>query len=129
MDTTMTTQSSGGGAAGIIVMIIYLAIVILMIAAMWKIFAKAGKPGWAAIVPIYNIVVLLQICEKPIWWLVLLLIPIVSLIIMIILYVALAQVFGKGIGFAIGMLLLPFIFMPMLGFGSAQYKGGAAAAG
>ena len=71
MDTGMTTQSSGGGAAGIIVMIIYLAIVILMVAAMWKIFAKAGKPGWAAIVPIYNIVVLLQICEKPVWWIIL----------------------------------------------------------
>lgn len=129
MDTGMQSSGGGGGAAGIIVGIIYLAIIILMIAAMWKIFTKAGKPGWAAIVPIYNIIVLLQICEKPVWWIVLLLIPLVSLVIMIILYVALAQVFGKGVGFAIGMLLLPFVFMPMLGFGSAQYKGGAAAAG
>jgi hypothetical protein len=129
MDTTMTTQSSGGGAAGIIIMIIYLAIVILMVASLWKIFTKAGKPGWAAIVPIYNIIVMLQICEKPVWWIILLLIPLVNFVISIILYVALAQVFGKGVGFAIGILLLPFVFLPMLGFGGAQYKGGAAAAG
>ena len=129
MDTTMTTQTSGGGAAGIIIMIIYLAIVVLMIASLWKIFTKAGKPGWAAIVPIYNIIVMLQICEKPVWWIILMLIPLVNFIIAIILYVALAQVFGKGVGFAIGILLLPFVFLPMLGFGSAQYKGGAAAAG
>ncbi len=129
MDTTMTTQTSGGGAAGIIIMIIYLAIVVLMIASLCKIFTKAGKPGWAAIVPIYNIIVMLQICEKPVWWIILMLIPLVNFIIAIILYVALAQVFGKGVGFAIGILLLPFVFLPMLGFGSAQYKGGAAAAG
>ena len=129
MDTTMTTTSSGGGIAGIIVGIIYLAIVVLMIASLWKIFTKAGKPGWAAIVPIYNIIVMLQICEKPVWWIILMLIPLVNFVIAIILYVALAQVFGKGVGFAIGILLLPFVFMPMLGFGSAQYKGGAAVTG
>ncbi|OGQ85311.1 MAG: signal peptidase I [Deltaproteobacteria bacterium RIFOXYA12_FULL_58_15] len=125
MDPNMT-QSSGGGAAAIIFGIIYLGVIVLMIAAMWKIFVKAGQPGWAAIVPIYNLVILLQITGKPIWWIVLFLIPLANLVIAILLYVALAQSFGKGVGFAVGMLLLPFVFFPMLGFGSAQYKGAAA---
>jgi hypothetical protein len=123
MDPSMPQQSGGSGAGAVVVTIIYLAILILMIASVWKIFTKAGKPGWAAIVPIYNIIVLLQICGKPVWWIILLLIPIVSLIIAIILCVALAQVFGKGVGFAIGLFLLGIVFFPMLAFGSAQYVG------
>jgi hypothetical protein len=126
MDTT-AMQHSGGGAGGIVISIIYLAIVALMIASMWKIFVKAGKPGWAAIVPIYNIIVLLQIVGKPIWWIILYCIPVINLIIMIIVFVAIAKVFGKGVGFAIGLLLLPFIFFPMLAFGSATFAGADAA--
>jgi hypothetical protein len=126
MDTS-AMQSSGGGAGGVVVGIIYLAILVLMIASMWKVFVKAGKPGWAAIVPIYNIVVLLQIANKPIWWIILYCIPIVNFIIMIIVFVALAKAFGKGVGFAIGLLLLSVIFFPILAFGSAQYVGAGAA--
>lgn len=128
MDPSMPQQTGGGGAAGIIVTIIYLAFFVLMLASAWKVFTKAGKPGWAAIVPIYNIIVFLQICGKPVWWIILLLIPIVSLIIAIILCIALAQVFGKGTGFAIGLFLLGFIFLPILAFGSAQYVGPSGAA-
>jgi len=95
---------------------------VLMIAAMWKVFTKAGKRGWAAIVPIYNIIVLLQIAGKPVWWIILFFIPIVSLIIAILTYVALAERFGKGGGFAVGLVLLGPIFFPILGFGSAQYR-------
>jgi len=95
---------------------------VLMIAAMWKVFTKAGKPGWAAIVPIYNIIVLLQIAGKPVWWIILFFIPIVSLIIAILTYVALAERFGKGGGFAVGLVLLGPIFFPILGFGSAQFR-------
>ena len=129
MDPSMAQQSGGGGAGGIIIMIIYLAILILMVASMWKIFTKAGKPGWAAIVPIYNIIVFLEICGKPLWWIILLLIPIVSFIISIILCISLAQAFGKGVGFAVGILLLGFIFLPMLAFGSAQYVGAGGGGG
>jgi hypothetical protein len=123
----MEMQHSGGGAGGIVISIIYLAILVLMVASMWKVFAKAGKPGWAAIVPIYNIIVLLQIVNKPIWWIILYCIPIVNFIIMIIIFVALAKAFGKGVGFAIGLLLLSVIFFPILGFGSAAYVGTGAA--
>ncbi|MBV6462125.1 MAG: hypothetical protein HJHJAOHD_02268 [Flavobacteriales bacterium] len=108
-------------------MIIYLAIIVLMIASMWKVFTKAGKPGWAAIVPIYNIIVLLQIVGRPTWWIILFLIPIVSLIIMIMVMIDVAKSFGKGGGFAAGLILLGIIFWPILAFGDAQYVGPAAA--
>jgi hypothetical protein len=99
---------------------------LIMIAAMWKVFTKAGKPGWASIIPIYNIIVLLQIAGKPAWWIILFFIPIVSLIIAILTYVSLAERFGKGGGFAVGLVLLGPIFFPILGFGSAQYRGAVA---
>ena len=122
-DNTTTGISPLGAGLGIGVMICYFAVIILMIAGMWKIFVKAGKPGWAAIVPIYNLVVLLEIVGKPIWWIILMIIPLVNLIVYIIILIELAKRFGKGIGFALGLLFLPFIFFPVLGFGSAQYHG------
>ena len=110
--------------------LIYLAVVVLMIAGVWKTFAKAGQPGWAAIIPIYNGIVLLRVVGKPWWWLLLMLIPLVNFIFAIIVCITLAQVFGKGGGFAVGLILLPIVFFPILGFGSAQYLGaGGKAAG
>ncbi len=103
--------------------IVYLAVIVLMIASMWKVFSKAGKPGWACIIPIYNIIVMLEIAGRPLWWIVLLLIPVVNIVIEIMIMIDIAKAFGKGAGFAIGMILLPFIFWPILGFGSAQYVG------
>jgi hypothetical protein len=94
---------------------------------LWKIFSKAGQPGWASIVPIYNYIVWCKIVGRPAWWVLLLLIcfPIFY----IILSIDLAKSFGKGVGFGIGLILLPFIFALILGFGSAQYQGPAAAQG
>lgn len=103
--------------------LISLAISVLIIVALWKVYEKAGKPGWAAIIPIYNIWVLLEIIKKPWWWLLLLLIPIVNIVILIIMIHNLSLKFGKGVGFTIGMILLPFIFIPILGFGDAKCKG------
>jgi len=116
----------GPGAGTYIVAILF---AVLMVAAMWKVFTKAGKPGWASIIPIYNIIVLLSIAGKPTWWFILLLIPIVNLIIAILMYVALAEKFGKGGGFAMGLVFLGFIFFPILGFGGAQYQGAIAKVG
>lgn len=96
--------------------IVYLAIVVLLIVAYWKVFEKAGKPGWAAIIPIYNVIVLLEIIGKPIWWFILLLIPIVNFIFGIIMLNLLSKSFGKGVGFTIGLIFLPFIFVPLLAF-------------
>lgn len=98
-------------------------VLVLLIAGMWKVFQKAGKPGWAAIIPIYNIIVLLQITGKPIWWLVLYFIPLVNVVVLVLVCIALARRFGKGVAFAIGLALLPFIFYPILGFGDATYGG------
>jgi len=102
---------------------IYLAVVVVSIAALWKVFTKAGKPGWASIIPIYNMIVLLEITGKPIWWLILYFIPIVNIVITIMVAVELSNKFNKSSGFAVGLILLPFIFYPILGFGSAEYKG------
>jgi hypothetical protein len=104
-------------------LLVCLAIVVVMIASMWQVFVKAGKPGWAAIVPIYNTIVMLEIVGKPLWWLVLFFIPFVSFVALILVYIELAKCFGKSAGFAVGMLFLPFIFFPMLGFGDARYLG------
>jgi hypothetical protein len=109
-------------------MLFYLAIIVVVIAGMWKVFTKAGQPGWAAIVPIYNIVILLKIVGRPVWWLVLLLIPFVNFVILILVSIDMAKSFGKGPGFGIGLWLLSFIFYPILGFGDAQYVGPAAGA-
>lgn len=108
-------------------MLVYLVFIAILIIALWKIFAKAGKPGWAAIVPIYNAVVLLEIVGRPVWWIILMFIPFVNIVIAIILAIDLAKSFGKGGGFAAGLILLSPIFYPILGFGSAQYQGPAAA--
>ena len=104
-------------------LLIGLAFIVVMIAAMWKVFTKAGEPGWAVLVPFYNFIVLLKISGKPWWWLLLCLIPFVNFIIFILTYVGLAKNFGKGVGFAIGLILLSPIFFPILGFGSAQFQG------
>ncbi|HBY58981.1 MAG TPA: signal peptidase I [Solibacterales bacterium] len=96
---------------------------IFMIACVWKVFSKAGEPGWAAIVPIYNTIVLLKITGKPLWWILLFLIPLVNLVMVFLVYTSLAKAFGKGTGFGVGLLLLSFIFFPILAFGDARYVG------
>lgn len=115
-----------GDSPGIIVGIIYLGLVIFYIYVGWRIFEKAGEPGWAAIIPIYNLVVMLRIVGRPTWWIVLFLIPIVQLYPMIVVPIDLAKSFGKGTGFGIGLLLLGFIFGPILALGDAEYQGPAA---
>jgi len=100
---------------------------ILEIAGLWAIFKKAGKPGWAAIIPIYNLVVLLQIVNKPVWWILLLLIPCVNFILIIIGWIwinnLLSKSFGQGGAFTLGLMFLGFIFYPLLGFGDYTYLG------
>ena len=114
-------EPGDGSEIGIVGMLIGLAFFVLMVASVWKIFTKAGQPGWAAIIPIYNVIVLLKIIGKPWWWILGFLIPLVNFIVMILMAVGLAKVFGKGTGFAIGLILLGFVFYPMLAFGDATY--------
>lgn len=100
-----------------------LAFAVFIIVSMWKVFEKAGQPGWACIVPIYGAYVLTQIAKKPGWWVILMLIPYVNIIALFVIYIALAKQFGKGAGFGIGLVFLSPIFMAILGFGDAEYTG------
>ena len=118
--------SAAANTAAMAILIVYAAVILVMVAALWKVFTKAGEPGWAAIVPIYNIIVMLKIAGKPAWWLVLMLIPFVNLVVGIIMVVSLAKNFGKGTGFALGLIFLSPIFYPVLAFGSAKYQPQAA---
>lgn len=101
----------------------FLVLGIIVIISRWKIFQKAGKPGWAAIVPVYNFIVELEIIGKPWWWLLLMFVPIVNVVFAIMMVNLLAKSFGKDVGFTLGLLFLPFIFYPILAFGKAEYTG------
>jgi hypothetical protein len=114
-----------GALAGL--MICYLVFIALIIAfsiiVHWKIFTKAGEPGWACIVPVYNVMILSKICGRGELFGLLCLVPCVNIVVGIMLTFDLAKVFGKDVGFAIGLLLLPIVFLPILAFGSAEYVG------
>jgi hypothetical protein len=103
--------------------IIYVAIILLMIISLWIVVNKAGRPGVSQIIPIWNIIELVRIAGKPLWWVILiLLIPIVNIILLIMVYHGISQAFGKGAGFTVGLILLPFIFWPILAFSDAKYS-------
>ncbi len=96
---------------------------IFIFVCLWKIFEKAGKPGWAALVPVYNIVILLEIIDRPIVWLLYLFIPLANIYFSVLMTVELAKKFGKDTGFGVGLILLPMVFYPMLAFGETHYQG------
>jgi hypothetical protein len=121
----MEGTDSGSIMAGVTGGLFVLVVIAAMIAALWKIFTKAGQPGWASIVPIYNLIVLLNIVGKPLCWIVLLMIPIANIYAAFSIAIALAKSFGKTTGFGVGLIFLGIVFYPILGFGSARYKGPA----
>lgn len=118
---TFLSSSPFSMTEGMLIFII--ALVIFQIVCMMKLFEKAGKPGWAAIVPIYNLIVMLEIIGKPTWWVILALIPIVNFVVLIIIWHQLSLSFGKDGLYTVGLILLGIIFLPMLAFGNAQYVG------
>ena len=103
------------------ILLICVAVFVFYVIAGWKMFAKAGEPGWGAIVPIYNLYLYCKISGRPEWWLILFFIPFVNIVIALIVAMDLAKAFGKTSGFGIGLWLLSFIFVPILAFGSVQY--------
>ena len=122
VDTSYGVSTSSGltgaiAAMGLFFWILSMALGILKIVSLWKIFKKAGKPGWVSIVPIYNIYIMCEIAEKEWWYILLLCVPFVNIYVMIVLYNGMAKKFGKGGGFVVGMILLPVVFFPMLAFG------------
>ena len=104
--------------------VMILAIAVVMIVSFWKIYTKAGKPGWAAIVPVYNFVVLLQICDLPLWYIVLFFIPFANIYAIIKIYIELAHKFGKSTGFGVLTFFFSFVCLPILVFdNNATYNG------
>lgn len=105
------------------VIVVYLAIIVVEVAALWMVFTKAGQPGWASIIPVYNAYVLCKIANRPGWWVILFLVPIVNIIFAILVWNDISRAFGHGGGFTAGIVFLGFIFIPILGFGSSRFGG------
>jgi hypothetical protein len=111
-------------------LILPLAFVVVIIASLWKVFEKAGQPGWAAIIPIYNVYILTcEIAKKEIVWFILFLVPFVNIVASVLVSIEVAKKFGKSELFGVGLAFLGFIFYPMLAFGDAQYQGGSSSGG
>ncbi len=123
MDPQMESAMQAPAGPVMFMNLIFLALAILGLVAGWRILSKAGKPGWGILIPIWNIILFLQVAGKPAWWIVLLFIPFVNIIVGILATVGLAKNFGKGIGFAIGLILLGPIFYLILAFSDARYVG------
>ena len=104
------------------IVILIIVLIIILAAAEWSIFSKAGKPGWFALIPVFNTLVLLEIINKPWWWIFLFLIPALNIIFIIWSLNILSKCFGKNEAFTAGLFLLPIVFIPLLGFGNATYE-------
>jgi len=104
-------------------MVVMFAIVIFMAFVQWKVFEKAGQPGWACLVPIYNIIIMIRIAKQPEWWILLFFVPGVNFVIAILVSINIARNYGQSDAFAAGLILLPIVFYPILAFGDAQYEG------
>ncbi len=105
--------------------ILLFAATILIIIAKWRVFEKAGQPGWASIIPYFNFFIMLKIVNKPLWWIFWLFVPGANVVVGIWVTNLLAKSFGKNEGFTLGLIILPFIFYPVLGFGNASFQGKA----
>ena len=104
----------------VIMWIISIIIGVIGIVSLWKIFKKAGKPGWTALIPFYNYYVMCEIAEKQWWHVLLLFVPIAQIYSLFVVYDGVSKKFGKSTGFSVGMLFLPYIFLPILAFSDAQ---------
>lgn len=108
-------------AALLTILLFFFGFTLFLIICQWKVFTKAGKPGWACLIPIYSGIVLLEIIKKPTWWIFMLFIPFANIYFAIVMMNELSKSFGKSAGFTVGLIFLPFIFYPILAFGDAKY--------
>lgn len=129
-DVAVTTTSADVNTGAILTYVLISALVsyVLVVIPLWAIFAKAGEPGWQALIPIWNTIVIIKIAGKPIWWIILLIIPIVNIIVWIVVLYGLSLSFGHGGGFTVGLVFLSLIFYYILAFDSSRYQGPAGAA-
>lgn len=121
---TINYNVNGAGSSGGLGAIVFgLAITVVLIVSMWKLFEKAGKPGWGCLIPFYGHYCLFDMAFGNGWLFLLMFLPIVNFVIIIMLFFKLAKAFGKGIGFGFGLLFLSIVFLPILGLGDAEYNG------
>lgn len=113
----------GNGYSGSFAFLIALVICVFVVAAMWRVFTKAGQPGWGCLIPFYNVYLMLKIAGKPGWWLVFFFIPVINFVVQIVMTIDIARNFGRGGWFAAGLIFLPIIFFPILAFGESVYIG------
>jgi len=124
-----STTSAAAMVGGLIVNLIFgIVVYILFVIGAWKVFTKAGRPGWWSIIPILNAIVLLQITGRSGWWVLGYLVPLLNLFVQVRWGLEMAHSYGRGIGFAIGLIILEPLFLVILGFGDARYLGPAAQA-
>jgi hypothetical protein len=112
-------QSSSSGN---IELFAILALTVVIFAGFWKMFEKAGEPGWAGIIPIYNLYILVKISGNAWWWFILLLVPVVNFFAALKISIDVAGKFNRGVLFGLGLMFVSFIFYPLLGFGDYQYR-------
>ena len=117
--TTIAATMTGGGSF----LFLYVIVFAVIITAEWKVFVKAGHAGWKAIIPVYSAYIVCKIVGRPGWWLILFFIPFVNIFVLLVIALDMAKSFGRGTGFGIGLWILSIIFIPILGFGPAQYVG------
>ena len=122
MDVSYNTEVTDLSQISPATWVFYIAIAVISIVATWKIFTKAGKPGWHSIIPFLNMYDLVQMSGYNGWLFLLMFVPIANIVIMILMYIGLAKKFGKSGWFAVGLILLTFIFECILAFGSAEYE-------
>ena len=115
----------GAAIAGIaaLFVLVVVGVIVFYIVALWRVFAKAGVPGWGAIIPIYNIYLWCKIAGRPGWWVLLFFVPVVNVIVHLIVSLDVAKSFARSGAFGVGLWLLAFIFVPILGYGSSRYVG------
>jgi len=118
----LVAQQCGSGYSGA-AFLFALLISIVVLVAMWRVFTKAGQPGWGILIPFYNVVLMLRIAGKPGWWLIFFFIPVINLVVQIVMTIDIAKNFGRGGWFAAGLIFLPIIFFPILAFGDSVYIG------
>ena len=117
-------SSGGGSGAAAVLIIVYVVLFLLFFAGGWRIFTKAGQPGWAILIPFYNVYIMLKVAGRPGWWLLLFLIPLVNIVVALIVSTDIAKAFGQGAAFGIILIfLLGGLGYVILGFGNYRYLG------
>ena len=123
----MDSGTVAGGSSPVLAILLVcgLGLAVFMIVSMWIVLKKAGRPGWAVLVPIYDVYVVLKVAGMPgswVLWLLAMLVPIADVIVAVLISLGIAYNFGKSALFAVGLLFLPFVFIPILAFGDAKYR-------